>query len=163
MDAVVICTVAIVAAPRLAISPRATTHAATSAGVEITEIAITVIVVAVLSLGVVTIKASAARLFVAVARVTRILTFRVAGDTKVAAEPSVPEIILWYLRAFQAAHRVAERRTKIGGTSLISRLLDSRFRIFPGLGASFQRQALRSELNPSLPRLLPHQLALKTP
>lgn len=81
-DAVVACTVAVVAVPRQAISSRATAHAVILAGAVTTAIVITAIGVAVPLRAVVdTIKAVEVRLFAAVARATRIPTFHVAGGT----------------------------------------------------------------------------------
>jgi len=134
--AVAVCTVAVVAVPSRAISSRATARVVTLAGVVITEIAIMAIGVVVLSWVVVdTIKVLEARLFAVAGKATRIPTFRGAGGTTVAAGALALEMVLWLPRAFWPTPRAVGRRMKIGGISLISRLLGSRFRISPGLGA----------------------------
>jgi len=143
-DAVEACMVAVVAVPRRAINSRATAHAATLVVVVITEIVIMAIGEAVLLLVVAdTIRAPEARLFAVVGKATHIPTFRVVGDTTVAAGVLVPGRVLWLHRVSWPTLRVAERRMKIGGTSLTLRLLASRFRTSPGPGGQLERQVVR--------------------
>jgi len=100
-DAVEACTVAVVAVPRRAISSRATAHAGILVGVVTTATVITAIGEAVPLLAVVdTIKAPEAGLFAVVGRVTRIPTFRVAGDTMAGVGALLLEMAPWLPRAF---------------------------------------------------------------
>jgi len=133
-DAVEACTVTIVAVPRRAINSRVTAPAVILAGVVITAIVITAIGAGV-PLAVDTIKAPEARLFAAVGRATRMPTSRVVGGMMAAVGALLLAMALWLPPAFKRILREAGRRMKIGGTLLTLRSLDSRFGIFPGLGA----------------------------